>query len=470
VEETTKEGEKSGRDGKEVDEHKILRMIENELNRLRDPNFKPEEPESEEDKSDKDESAAEDSSPKNKASDSESEDSSPKKKASDSEEESNNSSPTPKKKKKGKSDSDEESDDSSPTPKKKNKKAESDSEEGSDDSSPTPKKKKKVESDSEDSSPVKKSNSSKNSDDGTEKASKRSDTEESGENQDQEVGKTEELTEEQKLQNDLASRESKIEEMKNLIKDLKLETKSQLNFESKLSSLEKAYTLRLEELKQKMKFVAAKIPMIIKEAKYNKKNYEDLNSLKKDKMKKMDTIRNKKEAVLLKAIQAKKKLEMKMKEFDSHQETLNDRIITSENTIKRLVKKEHQRKIKPGLKSLVDLHGGYRAKAKQQIETLEKKVEGLEKQLLSIQVKEKQKESDDDLDIEDDEAPQARASNLPDIRITKKKGKRMSTLALQETLRGIKEKDDEILRLKDEVRKAQLKVKSKDKEIFRLRN
>ena len=97
-----------------------------------------------------------------------------------------------------------------------------------------------------------------------------------------------------------------------------------------------------------------------------------------------------------------------------------------------------------------------------------RKAEELEKQLLSIQVKEKQKESDDELDIEDDDTP--KPSNLPDIRITKKKGKGKATLLLQETLKGIKDREDEILRLKEEVRKSQLKVKAKDKEIFRLRN
>lgn len=53
-------------------------------------------------------------------------------------------------------------------------------------------------------------------------------------------------------------------------------------------------------------------------------------------MRSIDDVRNKREANLLKAIQAKKKLETKMQEFDTHQEMLNEKILTHENTIKKV--------------------------------------------------------------------------------------------------------------------------------------
>lgn len=55
-----------------------------------------------------------------------------------------------------------------------------------------------------------------------------------------------------------------------------------------------------------MKLIATKIPMIVKEAKDNKANFEELNGIKKDKMAKIDALRNKREASMLKAIQLKK--------------------------------------------------------------------------------------------------------------------------------------------------------------------
>jgi hypothetical protein len=61
-----------------------------------------------------------------------------------------------------------------------------------------------------------------------------------------------------------------------------------------------------------MKIVATKIPEIVKEAKYNKKNYEELNALKKDKIKKIDSTKNKREANLLRSIQMNKKLDLKV--------------------------------------------------------------------------------------------------------------------------------------------------------------
>lgn len=86
---------------------------------------------------------------------------------------------------------------------------------------------------------------------------------------------------------------------------------------------------------------------------------------------------------------------------------------------------------------------------------------------------EAKEDSDEDLDIEDeDKTPMTKKSGLPDIRIggkTKKGAKNKASMMLKETLRGVKEKDEEIVKLKDEIRKSQMKVKLKDKEIFKLR-
>jgi len=87
-----------------------------------------------------------------------------------------------------------------------------------------------------------------------------------------------------------------------------------------------------------MKAISTKIPLIVKEAKYNKTNYDELNSIRKTKMKKIDTLQNKREPNLLKSIQMKKKLDTKMEEFDAHQEMLNDKIVIHENTLKKMAK------------------------------------------------------------------------------------------------------------------------------------
>ena len=219
-----------------------------------------------------------------------------------------------------------------------------------------------------------------------------------------------------------------------------------------------------------MKFSANKIPDIVREAKYNKKNYEELNSLKKDRMKKIDIMQNKREANLLKAIQAKRKLNTKMEEFDAHQEMLNDKIITHENTIKKLAKKEHQRNRNPIGDSLAGPGKNYKKNAKHQITELEAKVQELEKKLFEIQEKKKEEKpnSDEDLDIED-ETPQARDNHIPDVRINKKKKGAKNSILLKETLKTIKDKDEEIAALKELIRKSQMKVKLKDKEMFKLR-
>lgn len=101
-------------------------------------------------------------------------------------------------------------------------------------------------------------------------------------------------------------RNEKLTLLKTQLEDLKQECKNKIEFSHKLDDLKVAYGYRTNELKQQMKFIASKIPSIIKEAKYSKQNYEELNGMKKDKMRKIDTLRNKREANLLKAVQAKK--------------------------------------------------------------------------------------------------------------------------------------------------------------------
>lgn len=295
-----------------------------------------------------------------------------------------------------------------------------------------------------------------------------------------------EETEVEKLQKALDEKNTEFDELKTKLAELKSSTKNKLEFSEKLDDLKNAYNDRIDELQTKMKYVAGKIPMIIKEAKYNKKNFEELNALKKEKMKKIDTLRNKRETNIIN----KKKLETKLLEFDSHQEMLNDKIVNHENMLKKLAKKENNRKDDIP-ESIAGVGKDYKRNARHQIVILEARVEELEKQLFQIQEKKKgnpifpcflnqyliakevKPDSDEDLDIEDDTPTGGqRLSSLPDIRIgakTKKGAKNKTSIMLKDTLRDVKEKDAEIERLKDEIRKSQMKIKHKDKEIAKLR-
>jgi hypothetical protein len=76
-----------------------------------------------------------------------------------------------------------------------------------------------------------------------------------------------------------------IEQYQKELDSLKEETKDIMDFEFKLNDLRGAYDDRVNELKSKMNIISNKIPQIIKEAKINKKNYEELNSLRKTKLK-----------------------------------------------------------------------------------------------------------------------------------------------------------------------------------------
>lgn len=91
-----------------------------------------------------------------------------------------------------------------------------------------------------------------------------------------------------------------------LVNSLLENVKSFDEFKKLLEELQEAYEFRIRDLQEKMKFVAYKIPIIIREAKGNKKTYEELNAIKKAKMKKIDILRNKRETNMLKSIQNKK--------------------------------------------------------------------------------------------------------------------------------------------------------------------
>ena len=107
----------------------------------------------------------------------------------------------------------------------------------------------------------------------------------------------------------------------------------------------------------------------------------------------------------------------------------------------------------------------YKNNAKNQIIALEQRVEELERELFTIPEEQKAKQdSDEDLDIEDEPSASRKVGALPDIRVTKNKAKGNKVELM---LKQIKEKDQEILLLKDEVRKQQMMVKAKDKEIMR---
>ena len=107
----------------------------------------------------------------------------------------------------------------------------------------------------------------------------------------------------------------------------------------------------------------------------------------------------------------------------------------------------------------------YKSNAKNQIIALEQRVEELERALFRIPEEQKAKQdSDEDLDIEDEPSASRKVGALPDIRVTKNKAKGNKVELM---LKQIKEKDQEILLLKDEVRKQQMMVKAKDKEIMR---
>ena len=107
----------------------------------------------------------------------------------------------------------------------------------------------------------------------------------------------------------------------------------------------------------------------------------------------------------------------------------------------------------------------YKSNAKNQIIALEQRVEELERELFRIPEEQKAKQdSDEDLDIEDEPSASRKVGALPDIRVTKNKAKGNKVELM---LKQIKEKDQEILLLKDEVRKQQMMVKAKDKEIMR---
>lgn len=146
---------------------------------------------------------------------------------------------------------------------------------------------------------------------------------------------------------------------------------------------------------------------------------------------------------------------------------LNDKIITHENTIKKLQKKDHLRQKNPIAESLAGPGKDYKKNAKYLVEVLEKRVEELEQELLRVQ--EQNKNSDDELDIIEDDEPGERVSTLPDIRITKNKQGTKSSLKLKGTLIDIKVKDEDISKLKEEIKNSQMKVRIKDKEIFRLK-
>lgn len=77
-----------------------------------------------------------------------------------------------------------------------------------------------------------------------------------------------------------------------------------------------------------------------------------------------------------------------MEEFDAHQELLNDKIVKHQNTLKKLQKKEYQRKNKLP-EPLTGPGQDYKRNAKYQIEVLEKKVEELERELFKIQEQKK---------------------------------------------------------------------------------
>lgn len=92
--------------------------------------------------------------------------------------------------------------------------------------------------------------------------------------------------------------------------------------------------------------------------------------MKKDKLRKIDAIRNKKEANMLKSLQIKKKLDVKLEEFKDHERLLSDKIVTHENTLKKLAKKSNK---KNGLSPISSIGGkNYKQNAKYQVEVLEK--------------------------------------------------------------------------------------------------
>jgi hypothetical protein len=66
---------------------------------------------------------------------------------------------------------------------------------------------------------------------------------------------------------------------------------------------------------------------------------------------------------------------------------LNDKVITHENTIKKLQKKEHLRLKNPIAESLAGVGKDYKRNAKYQVEVLEKRVEELEHELIRAQKK-----------------------------------------------------------------------------------
>lgn len=148
---------------------------------------------------------------------------------------------------------------------------------------------------------------------------------------------------------------------------------------------------------------------------------------------------------------------------------LNDKVITHENTIKKLQKKDHLRQKNPIAESLAGPGKDYKKNARYLVEVLEKRVEELELELLRVQKQNTNKNSDDELDIIEDDEPGERVSTLPDIRITKNKQGTKSSLQLKGTLLDIKVKDEDIFKLKEEIKNSQMKVRIKDKEIFRIK-
>ena len=139
--------------------------------------------------------------------------------------------------------------------------------------------------------------------------------------------------------------------------------------------------------------------------------------------------------------------------------------------LRKWLNKEHQRNKKQINEPLAGKGRDYKRNAKFQIETLEKKVEELERELFKIQERKKPKQdSDEDLDIIDDETPKIKKNMMPDVRIsTKNKKGAKNSIILKETLKTIKEKDQEIIVMKDQIKKNQIKLKLKNREIFKLK-